>query len=115
MKRVLTLKLFAVLFLLSPLGSATLAEDLKKIHPTGYVTDLAGSIAPDTKARLEALCTELQQKTGAQMAIVTVHSLEAQSVENYAVDLYKQLGVGGKQDNRGVLLLVSPDERKYRI
>jgi uncharacterized protein len=115
MKRVLTLKLFAVLFLLSPHGSATLAEDLKKIHPTGYVTDLAGSIAPDTKARLEALCTELQQKTGAQMAIVTVHSLEADSVENYAVDLYKQLGVGGKQDNRGMLLLVSPDERKYRI
>ena len=49
------------------------------------------------------------------MAIVTVHSLEGQSVENYAVDLYKQLGVGSKQDNRGVLLLVSPDERKYRI
>ena len=94
---------------------AAFAEDLKKIHPTGYVTDLAGAIEAGTKSRLEALCTELQEKTGAQMAIVTVHSLEGQSVENYAVDLYKQLGVGSKQDNRGVLLLVSPDERKYRI
>src|SRR4029077_2872246 len=47
------------------------AEYLKKIHPSGYVTDLAGVIAPEAKARLEALCTELEQKTGAQMAIVT--------------------------------------------
>src|SRR3989441_12813647 len=49
------------------------------------------------------------------MAIVTVGSLEGESVENYAVDLYKQLGVGSKKDNRGVLLLVAPNERKYRI
>jgi uncharacterized protein len=91
------------------------AEDISKITPVGYVTDLAGTLDPTTKAKLEALCTELQQKTGAQMAIVTVHSLEGESVENYAVDLYKKLGVGGKKDDRGVLLLVSPDERKYRI
>jgi uncharacterized protein len=115
MKRASSLKLFALICLLLQFACIARAEDLKKIHPTGYVTDLAGAIAADTKARLEALCTELQQKTGAQMAIVTVHSLEGQSVENYAVDLYKQLGVGSKADNRGVLLLVSPDERKYRI
>src|SRR5229473_4842847 len=91
------------------------AEDVKKIHPTSYVTDLAGAIRPEAKTRLEALCAEVEQKTGAQMAIVTVGSLEGESVENYAVDLYKQLGVGGKKDNRGVLLLVAPNERKYRI
>jgi uncharacterized protein len=91
------------------------AEDIKKIHPTGYVTDLAGVIPPEAKERLEALCTEVEQKTGAQMAIVTVQSLEGESVENYAVDLYKQLGIGSKKDNRGVLLLVAPNERKYRI
>jgi uncharacterized protein len=115
MKRASSLKLFALFCLLLQVACVARAEDLKKIHPTGYVTDLAGTIATDTKVRLEALCTELQQKTGAQMAIVTVHSLEGESVENYAVDLYKQLGVGSKADNRGVLLLVSPDERKYRI
>jgi uncharacterized protein len=91
------------------------AEDIKKIHPTGYVSDLAGVISPDARTRLEALCAEVEQKTGAQMAIVTVQSLEGESVENYAVDLFKQLGVGSKKDNRGVLLLVAPNERKYRI
>jgi len=93
----------------------TRAEDIKSIHPTGYVTDLAGVIGAEKKARLEALCTELEQKTGAQMAIVTVRSLEGESVEYYAVDLFKQLGVGSKKDNRGVLLLLAPNDRKYRI
>ncbi len=108
-------KIVVFICLLVSFVSAATAEDIKKIHPIGYVTDLAGAIAPDTKTRLESLCTDLQEKTGAQMAIVTVHSFDGQSLENYSVDLYKQLGVGTKQDNRGVLLLVSPDERKYRI
>src|SRR5216683_202777 len=92
-----------------------LAENPKNIHPSGYVTDLASVITPDTKARLEALCHEVEEKAGAQIAVVTVHSLEGESVENFAVDLYKQLGVGSKRDNRGVLLLVAPDEHKYRV
>jgi uncharacterized protein len=91
------------------------AEDIKSIHPTRYVTDLAGIIGAEKKASLEALCTELEQKTSAQMAIVTVSSLEGESVEVYAVDLFKQLGVGSKKDNRGVLLLLAPNDRKYRI
>src|SRR5271168_1838114 len=94
---------------------ASQAEDLTKIAPTGYVIDIAGTLDPTAKSTLTALCAELQQKTGAQMAIVTVHSFEGRSVEDYAADLYKHLGVGPKKDDRGVLLLVSPDERKYRI
>jgi uncharacterized protein len=89
------------------------AEDIKTIHPTGYVTDLAGVISPEAKAQLEALCTEVEQKTGAQMAIITVHSIEGQTIQDYAADLYKQLGVGSKKDDRGVLLLVAPDLRQY--
>src|SRR3981189_2115151 len=91
------------------------AEDVKKIRPSGYVSDLAGVITPEARPRLEALCAEVEQKTGAQMAIVTVQSLDGETVDNYAVDLYKQLGVGSKKDNRGVLLLVAPNDRKYRI
>jgi len=103
--------LFIFLFLVS--AHATSAEKLKEIHPTGYVTDLAQVIAPDAKVRLENLCAELEQKTGAEMAIVTVRSLEDETVEQYGNELYKQLGVGSKKENRGVLLLVAPTERKY--
>lgn len=96
-------------------ASRTYTEDIKRIHPSGYVTDLAVILSADKRANLEALCTEVEQKTGAQIAVVTVRSLEGESVEDYAVDLFKQLGVGSKKDNRGVLLLLAPSERKYRI
>jgi uncharacterized protein len=91
------------------------AEQINDIHPSGFVTDLAGVISPETKSRLEALCTELQQKTEAQLAVVTVNSLEGESVEDYAVNLYKHLGVGPKGTDRGVLLLVAPKDHKYRV
>jgi len=111
-----TVVLLCAASLCALLGAARAhAEDIKSIHPTGYVTDLAGVIGTDKTAKLEALCTELEQKTGAQMAIVTVRSLDGESVEYYAVDLFKQLGIGSKKDNRGVLLLVAPNDRKYRI
>ncbi|MFI5117217.1 MAG: TPM domain-containing protein [Terriglobales bacterium] len=91
------------------------AEKIADIRPQGYVTDLAKVIDPTTKARLETLCAEVEQKTGAQIAVVTVNSLDGRTREDYAADLYKQLGVGSKQDNRGVLLLVAPKERQYKI
>src|SRR6266436_8129293 len=111
--RCITLVSLCILLLLAAFPA--LAENPKNIHPSGYVTDLAGVIEPDTKARLEALCGEVEDKAGAQIAVVTVHSLEGESVENFAVDLYKELGVGSKRDNRGALLVVAPDEHKYRI
>lgn len=89
------------------------AEDIKNIRPTGYVTDLADVISPQTKSQLESLCTELQQKTGAQMAVVTVRSLEGDTAAQFANDLFKQLGIGAKKEDNGVLLLVAPSERKY--
>src|SRR5215467_6377461 len=69
------------------------AEDIKKIQPIGYVSDFAGAIDSGTKVRLEALCAEVEQKTGAQMAIVTVHSLEGETASQYANELFKQWGI----------------------
>jgi uncharacterized protein len=115
MKRFHIFSFVSLCLLLLLAALPVIGENPKDIHPSGYVTDLAGVISSDTTARLEALCREVEDKTGAQIAVVTVHSLQDESVENYAVDLYKQLGVGSKRDNRGVLLLVAPDEHKYRI
>jgi uncharacterized protein len=90
-------------------------EKVGDIHPQGYVTDLAQVIDPATKAKLETLCAEVGQKAGAQIAVVTVDSLDGRTREDYAADLYKQLGVGSKKENRGVLLLLAPKERQYKI
>src|SRR5262245_54845216 len=106
------LSIFLALFCIADRASA---DDVRKISPTGYVTDLAGVLPPDTQQRLETLCTDLEQKTGAQLAIVTVRSLDDRPVEDYAVDLFKHLGVGAKRPDSGVLLLLAPNDRKYRI
>jgi uncharacterized protein len=106
---------FAVCSLLFVAFGYPFAEKISDIRPQGYVTDLAQVIDPATKSKLEALCTEVQQKTGAQIAVVTVRSLDGRSKEDYAADLYKGLGVGSKKDSTGVLLLLAPAERQYRI
>ena len=97
------------------MGAVLPAEKIPDIRPQGYVTDLAQVVEPATKAKIEALCTEVQQKTGAQIAVVTVRSLDGQSLEDYAADLYQHLGVGAKKQNDGVLLLLVPPERQYRV
>jgi uncharacterized protein len=109
------IKFVILLSLLLATSSLVLSEKIADIRPQGYVTDLAHVIDPATKARLETLCAEVEQKTGAQIAVVTVDSLDGQSKEDYAADLYKHLGVGSKKENRGVLLLLAPKERQYRI
>jgi uncharacterized protein len=103
------------LLLLFLAAASAFADDISKISPTAYVTDLAGVIPQSTSQQLESLCTELEQKTGAQMAIVTVKSLDGRPIEDYAVDLFKHLGVGSKKESSGVLLLLAPNDRKYRI
>jgi len=106
---------FATAVLVLALAVVALAEKVNDIQPSGYVIDLANVIQPDAKQKIAAMATELQQKTGAQIAVVTVNSLEGQDREQYAADLYKHLGVGPKKNDEGVLLLVAPKERQYKI
>lgn len=91
------------------------ADKINDIRAQGYVTDLAGVIDPATRQKIELLATEVEQKTGAQIAVVTVNSLEGQTREDYAVDLYKHLGIGAKGKDNGVLILIAPKERQYKI
>jgi uncharacterized protein len=101
--------------LLVVLSVCAFAEKINDIRAQGYVTDLAGVISPATRQKIELLATEVEQKTGAQIAVVTVNSLEGQTREDYAVALYKHLGIGAKGKDNGVLILMAPKERQYRI
>ena len=108
-------KFVAIAVLVLAIAGLSWAEKVNDIQPTGYVIDLANVIQPEAKAKISAMATELQQKTGAQMAVVTVNSLEGETREQYAADLYKHLGVGPKKNDEGVLLLVAPKDREYKI
>src|SRR5260370_6195863 len=91
------------------------AEQVKNLKSQGYVNDFAGVLDAPAKEKLAALCAELDRKAGAQIAAVTVSSLEGEPIEQYSIDLATQWGVGPKQQSRGVLILLAPNDRKYRI
>lgn len=84
------------------------------LEPSGYINDFAGVLSADAKSGLEALATELQQKTGAEVAVAIVRSLEGRPEEQYALDLAARWGVGDEQD-RGALLLLAIDDRRLRL
>ncbi len=83
--------------------------------PQGYVTDFAGIISEPVEKELEAKLSALEKSDSTQIAVVTVSSLEEDVIENYAVELFSEWGIGKKDIDNGVLLLVAPHERKVRI
>ena len=101
------------MFLLLLCVPAARAEQIKNLKPQGYVNDFAGVLSAQAKDKLTALCAEVDQKAKAQIAVVTISSLEGQSVEQFSFDLASAWGVGPKQSARGVMILVAPNDRKY--
>lgn len=89
------------------------AEPIASLRPTNYVNDFAGVLDAPTQARLNALCQQVDQKAQAQMAVVTVKSVDGQDVVSYAVALYQKWGIGAKGKDRGVLILLATSDRKY--
>lgn len=85
-------------------------------RPPNYVVDLAGIVEDGVEQRLNGYLKELEQKTTAQVVVLTINSLEGDSLEAVALatahDRWK-LGQQG-QDN-GVLILVASQDRKYRF
>src|ERR1700676_1223809 len=110
-----TAGMLSFLFVLALCAPLARAEQVKNLKPQGYVNDFAGVLSASAKEKLAALCAEVDQKTKAQIAVVTVSSLEGEPVEQYSLELAMQWGIGPKQQARGVLILLAPNDRKYRI
>jgi uncharacterized protein len=82
---------------------------------TGRVVDQANIIQPDTRAAIEQRSADLEEKSGIQLVVATVNSLEGQEIEPYANELFRKWALGEKKKNNGVLMLVAPNERRVRI
>jgi len=109
----------ALLMALSLVLPALAALDYPR--PTGpngmpsAVGDYANIISPKQRQAIDYLAQELLQKTGASLVVATVPSLDGESIEQAAVQLFAKWGIGKKGEDKGVLLLVAPKERKLRI
>ncbi|NLF83556.1 MAG: hypothetical protein GX568_06200 [Candidatus Gastranaerophilales bacterium] len=83
--------------------------------PVGYVNDFAGIISGREEARLDVVIRELKAKTGAEIAVVTLKSLDGYPTEDVALAIGRQWGVGQKGKDNGLVILVAPNDRKVRI
>lgn len=85
-------------------------------RPVNHVVDLAGIINPNVESNLNQYLLELEQKTTAQMVILTIKSLEGESLEDFSLTVaHDRWKLGQKGKDNGVLLLVSLQDRKYRF
>jgi uncharacterized protein len=82
---------------------------------TGRVVDQAGVMSAESKSDIEAKSKTLEDKSGIQLVVATVKSLQGGDIETYANGLFRSWKLGEAKKNNGVLLLVAPNERKVRI
>jgi len=84
--------------------------------PPNYVVDLAGVIDDGVEARTNTLLRELEERTTAQMVVLTLPTLDGESLEAFSIDLaHSRWKLGQKGKDNGVLLTLAMQERKYRI
>ncbi|MBM3563741.1 MAG: TPM domain-containing protein [Alphaproteobacteria bacterium] len=82
---------------------------------TGRVVDQANIIPPSTRNAIETKLKDLEDKSGIQLVVASVNSLDGQDVETYANGLFRAWKLGEAKKNNGVLFLIAPNERKMRI
>ncbi len=82
---------------------------------SGRVVDQAGIISQDAQSQLTERLRTLEDKSGIQLVVATVKSLDGNDIETYANKLFRNWKLGEAKNNNGVLLLVAPNERKVRI
>jgi len=81
----------------------------------GRIVDQAKIISADSRNAIEPKLANLEAKSGIQLVVATVASLEGQEIEPYANELFRSWKLGEKTKNNGVLLLVAPNEHRVRI
>lgn len=101
------------LILLSLLISLTAFSAVLSL--TGRVVDDASLLNDAQRERLDALLAAHEKATSNQIVVVTVKSLNNKPIEDFGYQLGREWGLGQKEKNNGVLLIVAPNEREVRI
>ena len=91
------------------------AADLSFPPLTGRVVDEAGILSDDARTRLTAMSQALEDKTKNQLVVVTLTSIQGQTIEQYGYQLGRHWGIGQKKTNNGALLIIVPSTHDVRI
>jgi uncharacterized protein len=116
MRKVKTiLPILGILALAFPAGASDRLLDSLMPRTNVAVYDLAGVVSASEERQLESIIDELERKTGAEMAVVTIQSLEGGQIDDFANRLYEKFGIGQKGKDHGLLFLAAMRERQMRI
>ena len=107
--------LTAFVLILLLLSGGSVANAAIPAPPTGPVLDQADVLPPAEEAALDQKLRTYNSTTGRSVIVATVSSLDGLDVVTYAQQLVEAWNIGGKETEKGVLLLVAPTERKVRI
>lgn len=83
--------------------------------PQGHVNDFANIIPDDREAVLEQRLRAYEAETTIEIAIVTTASLDGHEIEDWSNNLFRGWGIGKRDTNNGLLVVIAPNERTYRI
>ncbi len=82
---------------------------------SGRVNDYANLVDPGTEARIDTLLAKLEQDTGAQVAVLTIESLQGEQLEDYSLRVAEAWSLGRADEDDGALLLIAKNDRKMRL
>lgn len=99
--------------------SAIEVRDVPNVHVqdrTRYVTDQGSMMNPQTVRQLDTTLGDLWRRTSAEVVVVTIDKLPDDSdIDTYATELFQHWGVGKSDNDNGLLLLVSRDDKKVAV
>jgi len=99
----------------SAFAAAPKAQTPEQLQVKNYVSDFADVLSQAARDQLNALAAEVDRKADAQIAVVTIKTLDGKPIEEYSIDLATRLGVGPKASSRGVMILLAVNDHQYRI
>jgi uncharacterized protein len=81
----------------------------------GRVNDTANLLSNEQRERVESTLTDLEQATGAQVAILTIDTLDSEPIEELSLRVAETWKLGQRDKDNGVLVLIAKGDRKMRI
>jgi uncharacterized protein len=83
--------------------------------PVGYVNDFADVLTTSQSYDLESTMDSFEQSTSVEIAIITTNDLQNETIEMYSVEIFQQWGIGKKGQDNGLLIVLVPSTKQYRI
>lgn len=110
-------RLWTTLFSALVIGLLSIVSQKAAAYPkcVGPINDYAHLLNQGDQQQLERELRAHKERTGEEVTIVTISSLDGENIEQYSTGLFRECGLGQKDKNNGVLLLVAKSDRKVRI